>query len=111
MLPDREVLAFDLLLRPLDGPADHAVLDRHAFFHPELLHQARDAVGPENAHEIVFERQVEARRSRVALTAGAATELVVDAASLVAFGRDDMEPVEGHDLVVLGVALRLEVLE
>jgi len=33
-------LRFDLFLRALDGARDHAVLDRHAFFHTELLHQA-----------------------------------------------------------------------
>ena len=111
MFADREVLRFDLLLRPLDRARDHAVLDRHAFFHAELLHQARDAIGPEDAHQIVFERQIEARRPGVALAAGAAAQLVVDAARLVALGRQDVQAAERDDLVVLGVGLRLEVLE
>ena len=45
-----------------------------------------DAVGPEDAHQVVFERQIEARRAGVALAAGAAAQLVVDAARLVALG-------------------------
>src|SRR5262245_4068983 len=108
---DREVLRLDLLLRALDGTRHHAVLDRHALFHAELLHQTRDAVGPENPHQVVFERQVEPRRARVALTAGSTAQLVVDATRLVAFGRDDVEAVEGDDLLVLGFALPPEVLE
>ena len=37
---DGEVLSLDLLLRALDGAGHHLVLDRHALFHAEPLHQA-----------------------------------------------------------------------
>ena len=57
---DGEVLRLHLLLRALDGLADHAVLDRHALFHAQALHQAGDAIGSEDPHQIVFERQIEA---------------------------------------------------
>ena len=70
---------------------DHPVLDRHALFHPQPLHQARDAIRPEDAHQVVFERQVEARRARVALAAGAAAQLVVDAPRLVPLGAEDVQ--------------------
>ena len=87
----------------------HAVLDRHAFFHAEPLHQAGDAVRPEDAHQVVFERQVEARRARVALAAGAAAQLVVDAPRFVALGADDVQAAEVDDFLVLFLALALEV--
>ena len=58
---------------------------------PELLHQAGDPVRAEDAHQVVFEREVEAGRARVALTAGAAAQLVVDAPRFVALGGDDVE--------------------
>ena len=45
-----------------------------------------DDVALEQPHEVVLERQVEARLARVALTAGAAAQLVVDAPRLVALG-------------------------
>ena len=86
----------------------HAVLDRHAFFHAEPLHQAGDAIGAEDAHQVVFERQVEARRPGVALAAGAAAQLVVDAPRLVPLGAEDVQAAEADDLVVLGVGLRLK---
>ena len=62
------------------------------------LHDRRDAVAGEDAHQIVVERQVEARRARVALAAGAAAQLVVDAAGLVPLGADDVQPAERDHL-------------
>src|SRR6185312_2572605 len=48
---------------------------------------------------------VEARRAGVALTTGAATELVVDAARLVPLGADDVEAAGFEHLVVFGLPL------
>jgi len=62
-------VAFDALLGVLDGTADHARFDGFAFLHAEFLHEAGDALGTEEAHEVVFKRKVEARRTGVALTA------------------------------------------
>ena len=47
---------------------------------PRRLQQGADPLAGEDAHEVVFEREEEARGCRVALTAGAAAKLVVDAA-------------------------------
>ena len=71
--------------------------------HP--LHQRRHAVGREALHQRVLERQVEARRARVALAAGAAAQLVVDAACVVALGADDVQAARGDDPLVLRVAV------
>ena len=51
--------------------------------------------------------QVEAALAGVALAAGAAAELVVDAAALVALGAEHVEAAELADLVALGLALAL----
>ena len=45
--------------------------------------------GAEDAHQVVFERQEELRGAGVALAAGAAAQLVVDAPALVPLGADD----------------------
>ncbi len=111
VLADGEVLRLDLLLRALDGARHHAVLDRHAFFHAELLHQAGNAIRAEDAHQVVFERKIEAGGARIALTAGAAAQLVVDTPRFVPFGGDDVQSVERDHLVVLRVGQPLEVLE
>ena len=60
VLADGEVLRLDLLLRARDGVGHHLVLDGDAFLHAEPLHEAGDAIGAEDAHQVVFERQIEA---------------------------------------------------
>ena len=52
----------------------------------------------EDAHQVVFQRQVEARGTGVALAAGAAAQLVVDAARLVPLGADDVQAAERRAL-------------
>ena len=59
------------------------------------LHEVRDALAAEQAHEVVLQREIEARLARVALTAGTAAELIVDAAGVVALGADDEQTAAG----------------
>ena len=69
----------------------------------EAVEDAVDAVAGEQAHEVVLGGQVEARLARVALATGAAAQLVVDAARLVALGAEDEEAARLHHLLaVLG---------
>ena len=75
-----EVLGFDGFLRGFDAAGDHAGFDGDALFHAEALEERGDPLAGEDAHEVVFEREEEARGAGIALTAGAAAELVVDAA-------------------------------
>src|SRR5213082_2275579 len=56
---------------------------------PGAVHPARDAVGAEQPHEVVLERPEEHALSGIALTAGAAAQLPVDAPRLVALGAHD----------------------
>ena len=56
------------------------MLDRLVIGHPHALHEALHAVTREDAHEVVFEGQIEAARAVVTLAARAAAELIVDAA-------------------------------
>ena len=65
--------------------------------HAHLLHQHGDALAAEQAHQVVFERQEEARGARVALAAGATAQLPVDAPRLVAFGAEDVQPAQVGD--------------
>ena len=90
-LPLLEVLQLDPLLRLLDGPGDQAAGDDLALLRPALVHPAGDAVGPEEPHQVVFEREEEDRLPRIALAAGPAAQLAVDPARLVPLGADDLE--------------------
>ena len=86
-----EVLHLDALLRLLDRARDQRVRDDLALLGAHPVHQLGDAVRPEQAHQVVFERQEELRRARIALAAGAAAQLAVDAPRLVALGADDVQ--------------------
>jgi hypothetical protein len=58
VLADGEVLRLDLFLSAGDGVGHHLVLDGHALFHAQALHQAGDSIRSEDPHQVVFERQV-----------------------------------------------------
>src|SRR5207244_5441648 len=102
-LPEFEVVVLDPLLGRVAGARDQLVLDRLAFLHPQTIQDLLDALATEDTKKIVLQREVEARGARIALAAGAAAELVVDAARLVALGAHDVKPASGHDLLVLRV--------
>ena len=86
---DSKFCALDGFLGGLDAAGDHADLDGDALFHAEALEQGGDPLTSEDAHEVVFEREIEAAGAGVALPAGAAAKLVIDAAGLVALGADE----------------------
>ena len=75
-----EVAAFHRFLRRFNALRNHPRFDRHAVLHAEALHQRFDLVAGKDAHQIVFERKEEARRSWIALPARATAKLIVDAA-------------------------------
>src|SRR5262249_21047814 len=99
-----EVLLLDLLLRVLDLLREDAGLHRLVVRDLEAVHDVVDPVSSEEPDELVLPREIEARLARVALTSRAATELVVDAARLVALGAEHVETAElGHALAELDV--------
>ncbi len=111
VLADLHVLLLDLGLRAADGAADHLVLDRHVVGHLEPGHHGLDHRGVEAPHQLVAQRQVEPGLAGVALAAGAATQLVVDAPRLVALGAQHVEPADAADLLTLGLDLGLDLLD
>ena len=88
VLADVEVARLDLLLRLLQRLVDPGMDDRLVLLEPELGQHAVELVGAEDAHQVVFQRQEELGAAGVALAAGAAAQLVVDAAALVALGAE-----------------------
>jgi hypothetical protein len=54
----------------------------------------------EDTHQVVLERQVEARRARITLATRAAAQLVVDAPRFVTLGTDHMQAAGGEHLLV-----------
>ena len=102
-----EVDALDLVLGALDGLGNDLVLDGHVVAHVGRDHHLGDAVhlvAAEQAHEVVLERQVELGLARIALTTGAAAQLVVDTTGLMALGADDGQAAGGKHALALGLA-------
>src|SRR5271166_1185645 len=89
MFAGLEVLRLNRFLCRLDAPCDHPRLDRNALFHSQPLKQVRHPLFGEDTHQVIFQRQIEPRGSRIALASGAPTQLVVNAPRLVAFGAED----------------------
>ena len=100
VLADVEVARLDLLLRLLQRLVDPGMDDRLALLEAELLQHAVHALGAEDAHQIVFERQEEFRVAGVALAAGTAAQLVVDAAAFVPLGAEHVEAAGGERLLL-----------
>src|SRR6476661_10615204 len=92
MLPNVEVVRLDAPLGPLDRARHEPVLDDLALLYSQLLHDARDPVRAEEAHQVVFEREVKPGMSRIALAPASTAELAIDAPALVPLGPEDMEP-------------------
>ncbi len=67
---------------------------------PELLQHAVELVGAEDAHQVVFERQEEFRMAGIALAAGTAAQLIVDAAALMPLGAEHAKPAGGERLLL-----------
>ena len=107
VLSHLEVLRLDLLLGALDLASEPLGLQGNVVGDVEGHHGTVQHLGLEQAHELVLHRQVESRLPRVALTAGSATKLVVDAPRLVTLRAHDVEPTQFGDLLVLGLGLFL----
>ncbi len=85
-----EVVALDLRLRVFNGLGDDLVFDWLVFLHSESIHERSDPVAAESAHQVVFDRNEESGRARVALPTGATPKLVVDSSGFMPFGADDV---------------------
>src|SRR5690606_15837362 len=90
-LADTKVVFFHLLLRALYRVGHHPMLDDLPFFQPKPVHDPRYALRHEQTHEVVFERHIKLRRSRVSLTARTTPQLTVDAPRLMTFRADNGE--------------------
>ena len=74
----------------------HGMDDRLVLLQPELRQHAVHALGAEDAHQVVLQRQVELGAAGIALAAGAAAQLVVDAPRFVALGAEHVEAAAGQ---------------
>src|SRR5207302_11026301 len=106
-----EVLRLHRLLGGLDAARDQLRLDRDTFFHSEPLEQIRDPLLGEDAHQVIFEREVETRRTGVSLAARASAKLVVNAAGFVTLSPKNEETASRSYFIVLFVGLSFVAIQ
>ena len=104
-----EVLQLDALLRLADRRRDPRMGDDFAFLGAGAIHDAGNAVGAEQPHQVVFEREKEDALPRIALAPRPAAQLAVDAPRLVPLGPDDDEA--ARRILVALVLFELRVAE
>ena len=97
VLADVEVARLNFFLRVLNRPRDKRVLNRFVFFHAELVHDFGNGFGGEQAHQVIFERNVKSRFAGVTLTTRTSAQLVIDSPRFVSLRADNEKPAEfGH---------------
>src|SRR5262249_23716559 len=96
-----EMLELDALLRALDRPRDERMREDLALLRSHAVHERGDALGPEETHQVVFERQEELRRAGIALTPRTPAELTIDSARLVSLRPDDVQTAVLDDVDLL----------
>ena len=94
VLADLEVARLDAFLALAMAPVTKGCEMTSPSCGAKPVHDRRDALRAEYAHEIVVERQEKLRGPGIALASGPAAQLVVDTARLVALGADDVQPAE-----------------
>ena len=67
-------------MRSFDRARDQRMRENLALLARPGDPSAGDALRAEESHEVIFERQEELRRTRIALTTGSSAQLAVDAA-------------------------------
>ena len=100
ILANIEVAGLDLLLRLFQGLVDPGVNDRLILLETQSLEHRVQLVRPEDAHEIILERQEELGVTGIALPAGSPAQLIIDAPAFVALRAED-EQAPGAECLLL----------
>ena len=109
-----EMAAFHALLGIFHGAGENLGVDGGVILQAHGIHHILDAfhaAAAEQTHQIVLQAQIEAAFTGVALSAGAATELVVDTAAFVALGAYDEQAAGIPNLLSLLSDLCLVLLQ
>ena len=105
MLSYIEVALFDALLGAFNDTADHGMLKWLAAVHSKASHHGLQTVLCKEAEQGVVEAYIEAGCSRVSLSSGTSSELVVYTSGFVTFGSKDVETSESFNFLVVGFPL------
>ena len=91
VLTDRKVVGLDLLLSLFHELGNGLMLDFLPLRNAQCVIYTHDTLGTEETHQIVLQRQIELGMSRVTLTSGTSTQLIVDSTGFMTLGTDDLQ--------------------
>ncbi len=94
---DLEIVLLDAFLRLLNGTVQPRMRQFLAFFQAHALHHFHNAVGTEQPHQVILQRNIKVRGTGVALARAAPAQLPVNAARLMTFGGEDVQAAEFGD--------------
>ena len=75
---DSEVVELNLLLRFLDGVGEHLMLDLLILLNTKGCKHFHQSLGTEQAHQVILKGNVETGFTRISLSSGTSTELVIN---------------------------------
>ena len=101
VLADLGVARLHGVLGALDRLRHHLGFDGLVFGHG-AVHDPRHGAGREQSQQVVFEGEVEAALTRVALASRTTAQLIVDAPRVVSLGAEHVEATERANFVALG---------
>ena len=78
VLSDTKVVILDLFLCTFDGVGKHLMFDLLAFFHAKRIEDTHQTFRTEQTHQVIFQRNIEAGFTRISLSTGPASQLVID---------------------------------
>ena len=111
VLTDLEVAGLHLMLSRLDGTRHDAVLQGQVLRVGTRSHDALGHARVEQAHQVVFHRQVETGLARVPLATASTTQLVVNTTRLVALRTEHVQAAQLTHLLALSLHGLLRVLK
>ena len=94
ILTDCEVVTFDLHLCFLYELGDCLMLDLLALWNLQCIVNCLYLLGTEQTHQIVVQRQIELGFTRITLTSGTTTQLVINSTGLMTLCTDDLQTTE-----------------
>ena len=102
VLADLEVALFNAPLTGFERLVHPRVNNGFPFLNAEPTHDCVEPVGGEDAQKIVFQADIEFRLAGIALAAGTAAQLIVDAPAFMALGAEHIEPARIKRAFLLG---------
>ena len=91
ILSDAEVVALDFFLGRLNGIGQRLVFDLLSLGNTQCIKHANQPLGSKQPHQFILQRDIELGLARISLTAGTASELVVDTPGLMTLRSNDLK--------------------